>query len=106
MSRLPAATHVLTACDVSGAPADVRGEQLVDERLIADPRARRFDAQSPQDVGIDANGDQLAGRAPERRPTDSSCAGELLVGQLRDVRKINLLDSHTPPFLCGSPPAR
>src|SRR5438552_8930349 len=41
----------------SGAPTDVRREQLMDECLIADSRARRLDAQRPQDIGVDANRD-------------------------------------------------
>jgi hypothetical protein len=84
----------------------VRCEQLVDERLITDPHARRLDAQGAQDVRVDPNRDQLAGRVPQRRSTDSPRASQLVVGQLRDIRKINLLDSRTPTSLYGSPPAR
>ena len=90
----------------SGAPPDVSSEQLVDERLIPDSRARRLHAQCSQDVRVDANRDQLAGRTAERRPADSPRARQLIVGQFRNVRKVNLLDVRTPPFLCGSPPAR
>jgi hypothetical protein len=82
----------------------VRSEELMDERLIADPRASCLDAQGPQDVGVETNRDQLAGRPPERRPADSSRSSQLRVGQLWDVREVNLLDSRTPLSL--SPPAR
>src|SRR5438093_10353456 len=65
----------------SGASPDVGGEQLMDETLIADPRASCLDTQGAQDVGVDANRDQLAGRAPERRPANPPRASQLLVGQ-------------------------
>jgi hypothetical protein len=84
----------------------VRSEQLVDERLVADSGASCLYAQGSQDVRVDANRDQLASRTPERRPADAPRTGQLLVGQLRDIRKVNPLDSRTPPFLCGSPAAR
>ena len=87
------------------APPDVRGEQPMDERLIADPRASGLYAQGPQDVRVESNRDQLAGRTPERRPADSPRASQLLVGQLRDVREVNLLGSRTPLSLYDSPPA-
>src|SRR5262249_25969368 len=90
----------------SGAPPDMSSKQLVDERLIPDPGASRLRAQRSQDVGVDANRDQLAGRTPQRWPADSPRARQLLIGQLRHIRKVNLLDVRTPPFLCGSPPAR
>jgi hypothetical protein len=90
----------------SGAPPDVCGEQLMDERLIADARASRLCAQGPQDVGVETNRDQLASRTPERRPADSPRASQLLVGQLRDVREVNRLGSRTPLSLYDSPPAR
>src|SRR5437764_2176384 len=49
----------------SAAPPDVCGEQLMDEGLIADSRASCLHAQGPQDVRVEANRDQLAGRTPE-----------------------------------------
>jgi len=91
---------------LSGAPPDVCGEQLMDERLVPDSRARCLNAQGTQDVGVETNRDQLAGRTPERRPADSPRASELLVGQLRDVGEVNLLGSRTPLSLFDSPPAR
>ena len=91
---------------VSGAPPDVCGEQLMDERLIADPRPGGLYAQGSQDVGVETNRNQLAGRTPERRPADSPRASQLPVGQLRDVREVNLLGSRTPLSLHDSPPAR
>jgi hypothetical protein len=78
----------------------------MDERLIADSRASRLHAQGPQDVGVQTNRDQLAGGTPERRPADSPRASQLLVGQLPDVREVNLLGSRTPLSLYDSPPAR
>ena len=90
----------------SGAPPDMSSKQLVDERLIPDPGASRLRAQRSQDVGVDANRDQLAGRTPQRWPADSPRASQLLVGQLRDVREVNLLGSRTPLSLYDSPPAR
>ena len=83
----------------------MRGEQPMDERLIADSRASRLYAQGPQDVRVETNRDQLAGRTPERRPADSPRASQLPVRQLWDVREVNLLGSSTPFFLCDSPPA-
>ncbi len=61
----------------------------MDEGLIADSRASCLHAQGPQDVRVEANRDQLAGRTPEGRPTDSPRASQLLVGQLRDVKDRN-----------------
>src|SRR5207249_6113628 len=61
----------LRARTPSGAPPDVCSEQLMDEGLIADSRASCLHAQGPQDVGVEANSDQLAGRTPEGRPADS-----------------------------------
>src|SRR5262249_37371098 len=90
----------------SGASPDVCGEQLMDERLIADARARCLHAQGAQDVGVEADRDQLARRAPERRPADPPGTSQLLVGTLRDVREVNLLGSRTPLSLYDSPPAR
>jgi hypothetical protein len=77
----------------------------MDKSLVADPCASCFYTQGPQDVRVDPNRDQLARRTPERRPADSARASQLLVGQLGDVRKVNL-DLLTPPFLYDSPPAR
>jgi len=91
---------------VSGGSPDVGGEQLMDERLIADASASRLHAQGAQDVGVETNRNQLAGRTPERRPADAPRASQLLVGQLRDVREVNLLGSRTPPSLYDSPLAR
>src|SRR5262245_65418528 len=94
------------ALSSSGAPPDVCGEQLMDERLIADSRPGCFHAQGPQDVRVETNRDQLAGCTPERGPADSPRASQLLVGQLRGVREVNLLGSRTPLALFDSPPAR
>jgi hypothetical protein len=109
--RSHGSTRSATAGDLenegaSGAPPDVCGEEAMDERLIADARASRLHAQGPQDVGIEANRDQLAGRTPERRSANSPRASQLLVGQLRDVREVNRLGSRTPLALYDSPPAR
>src|SRR5262249_18458533 len=90
----------------SGASPDVGGEQPVDERLIPDSCASCLYPQRTQNVGVDANRDQLAGRAPERGSPDAPRASQLLVGQLGDVRKVNRLDARTPLSLCDSPPAR
>jgi hypothetical protein len=78
----------------------------MDERLIADARARRLYAQGPQDVRVETNRDQLAGRTPERRPPDPPRARQLRISQLWDVREVNLLGSRTPLSLYDSPPAR
>jgi len=105
--RLPRCHHdVQPTMKTSGASPDVCGEQLMDERLIADAGASRLHAQGAQDVGVETDRDQLARRAPERRPADSPRASQLLVGQLRDVREVNLLGSRTPLSLYDSPPAR
>ena len=64
---------------VSGTPADVCGEQLMNESLIADSRAGRLDAQGAQDVRVEANRDQHTRRMPERRPADAPRTRQLLV---------------------------
>jgi len=78
----------------------------MDERLIADSRPGCLHAQGPQDVRVETNRDQLAGRTPEWGPADSPRASQLLVGQLRNIREVNLLGSRTPLSLFDSPSSR
>ena len=58
-----------------------------------------------EDARIDANGDQLPGFFPERRPTHTAHGRQLPRRRIRNIREINL-STRTPHALGGSPAAR
>jgi hypothetical protein len=70
---------------MSDASPNVCGDQLMDERLMADTRASRLHAQGAEDAGVEADRHQVARRTPERRPADSPRASQLRFGQLRNA---------------------
>jgi hypothetical protein len=87
-------------------PTNVILEQPVDQRLVAHAFSGSLHAKRPEHIWVDADRDELARRATVGRPADPPGPLQLLVGQLRNLREINLLVSRTPPSLCGSPAAR
>ena len=74
----------------------------MDQRLIAHAPVIGFALQGGEHLGIDANGDELSGHAPQRRPPDTVHGPELLVGRLGKVGKVNPSRPCTSPVLCGS----
>jgi hypothetical protein len=83
----------------------VPGQDLVNESLISDTAAARFFAELLEHSRIDANRDQSARFAAERRPPHSAHGLQLLGRRVRDVREVNL-SAYTPRVRGGSPAAR
>jgi len=97
--------------DVRGSGAsrspDILGENVVDERLVAQAAPLRFSSDRREDLGIDPNGNQSPGFRAQRRPPDTSHSPELNRGQLWDIGEINLvIPPYTPTAPSGSRGAR
>lgn len=93
----------------SGAPhsSDVLREEIVDERLVAQPSPFRLAPDCVEDLGVNANRDQSSGRRPQGGSPDSSHRAELGGGSLGDVGEVNPAPPpHRPPAPCGLPGAR
>lgn len=96
IARRGAFSHVLP---------DVLRQDLVDERLVADPSPLRLLAQLPENAGVEPNRDQLSRCIAERRAPDPAHRSQLLGRRLGDVAEINRARG-APRVPGGSPAAR
>ena len=85
--------------------ADVIGEHLVDQRLVADMTAARFLSERLEDAWINADRDQSPRFISDRRPTDSAHRLQLCARRLRNIRGGNF-SRRTPRVRAGSLAAR
>jgi hypothetical protein len=83
----------------------VLGEKVVDEGLVAKPTPLGLAPHGIENLGIDPNRNESAGRRPQGGPPDAPHRPELRGGRLRDVGEVNSGTPHTPPAPCGSPGA-
>lgn len=84
---------------------DVLGQDLIDERLIADAPPFGLLTELPEDASVEPNRDQLPRRIAKRRSSDPAHRPQLLGRRLGDVAEINRARG-TPRVLGGSPAAR
>lgn len=85
--------------------ADMIGEHLVDQRLVADTAAARFLSKRLEDAWINADRDQSARFVADRRPTDPPHRLQLFARCLRNIRVVNL-SRRTTRVRAGSLAAR
>ena len=91
----------------STASFDMFREQVVDERLVAEPSSLGFTPYGGEDERIDANRDQSPGFSTQRRPSYPSQSSELRARGFRNVGEINPAPApRRSRALCGSPAAR
>ena len=78
----------------------------MDQRLVAQASPLGFPLQGDEHVRVDANGDELSDRAPQRGASHAAHRSELLIRHLRQVGEVNPAPPHTPPALSGLLDAR
>lgn len=80
------------------------GQDVVDERLVADVPPLGLFLDLRQDLRINADGDQLAGVLAERGAPYAAHRPQLRIRQLRDVGEVDpTMFGDRPLSLCGSP---
>ena len=94
-------------CSGASRSPDILGQNVVDERLVAQTASLRFSSHGREDLGIDPNRNQSPGFRTQRRPPDTAHSPELSRSHLWDIGEINLvIPPYTPPALSGSHGAR
>jgi len=95
------------ACSGASHSFNMLCEQVVDERLVAQPSPLGLPSHGVEHLRIDPNGDQPPGFGPQGRPPHASHRAELGGRSFRDVGEVNPgPPPRRPPALSGPPGVR
>jgi hypothetical protein len=82
-------------------------EHTMNQCLVADLKTLGLGAESVQDLGVQADRNELSCLAADWRPTNTAHGAQLLIRHLGNVREVNLWPHGRTPFVpCGSLAAR